>query len=60
MDELGKFFWKYVSFCVRFRCELANEIYDDILKNQNDAESKIILKTIDRMTKVFANFAKYG
>lgn len=45
---------------VRFSCEMFQGIYDAILENANDEESNVSLQTIDHMSKLFANFAKYG
>lgn len=46
--------------CYVFRCGLADDTYDGILRNSTDNESKISLQTIEYMTKMFTNFAKYG
>lgn len=35
------------------------KIYDEILQNPDDAESKICLQTIENLSKLLANFAKY-
>lgn len=46
--------------CYLFQCGLADHIYDEILRNATDKESQISLQTIEFMTKIFTNFAKYG
>lgn len=39
---------------------MAQSIYDEIKKNADDEKSKICLKTIEYITKIMSNFAKYG
>lgn len=47
------------DLCYLFRCGSIASSYDDILRNATDKESKIALQTIEYMTKLFTNFAKY-
>lgn len=35
-------------------------IYDEILRNKDDEQSKISLRTIENITKLYTNFAKFG
>lgn len=35
-------------------------VYEQILSNKENEESKTALQAIDNMTKLFSNFAKYG
>lgn len=35
-------------------------VYDEIVSNPDDKHSKISLQTIDNLTKLYANFAKFG
>lgn len=46
--------------CYLYRCNKIDETYDEILRNTTDKQSKISLQTIEYMTKLFTNFAKYG
>lgn len=48
------------DLCYVFQCGLADGVYDEILRNMTDKESRISLQTIEYMTKIFTNFAKYG
>lgn len=43
-----------------FSFGMLQNIYDEILNNQADEQSKISLRAIENMTKIYANFAKYG
>lgn len=38
---------------------MALPIYDEILNNREDEQSKISLQTIEYITKLFTNFAKF-
>lgn len=42
------------------RCVSAQSYYDEITTNENDEQSKISSATIDVVTQIFTNFAKYG
>lgn len=48
------------DLCYLFRCDKIANVYDEILRNTTDKESIIALQTIEYMTKLFTNFAKYG
>lgn len=45
---------------ILIRCEYIQIVYDEILKNKDDEESKVSLRAIDNITKLLTNFAKYG
>lgn len=36
------------------------DVYQEIIKSKDDAESQVCLKTIENFTKILTNFAKYG
>lgn len=46
--------------CYFYRCYVAQQLYDEIMNNKNDEQSKISFQTIDYITTLFTNFAKYG
>lgn len=48
------------DLCYVFRCDKISDKYDEILRNTTDKDSKIALQSIEYMTKLFTNFAKYG
>lgn len=48
------------DICHVFRCDSIQNVYDEILQNPNDKQSKIALDTIEYLTKLYTNFAKYG
>lgn len=48
------------EICVYCRCTFLQTVYDEIIQNKDDEQSKISLRTIDDMTKLFTNFAKFG
>lgn len=48
------------DLCYLFKCDVAQKIYDDVVRNRHDKQSKICLKTIDYITTLFTNMAKYG
>lgn len=43
-----------------YRCSVALPVYDEILSNKNDEQSKISFQAIEFMTTLYTNFAKYG
>lgn len=59
MNELN-FSFSLLDAFIPFRCAATQDTYDEILKNPNDEQSQIALNTIENMTKLYANFAKYG
>lgn len=64
-SEIGKKyeFWFNSVFLyskLTFRCGFVRQIYDEILQNPNDEQSQISMRAIEQMTKLYANFAKYG
>lgn len=45
---------------LNLRCAFAQQFYDEVDSNENDEQSKVSRETIDKMTKIFTDFAKYG
>ncbi|XP_055303123.1 carboxylic ester hydrolase-like [Sitodiplosis mosellana] len=43
-----------------FRSNVAQSIYDEILNNKDDKESKVITQAIENLSRIITNFAKYG
>lgn len=41
-------------------CGIEQSNYDKIINTPDNEQSKISLKIIENITKVFSNFAKYG
>ncbi|XP_055301656.1 esterase B1-like [Sitodiplosis mosellana] len=48
------------DLCYIFRCRNAQPFYDEALSTPDDEQSKISLRAVENITKLFANFAKYG
>lgn len=42
------------------RCGFAPKFYDQVFENQSDEAARTSLQAIERFTKLFTNFAKYG
>lgn len=43
-----------------FSMKFLDDLYNNILETNDDAETQITLKTIELMTKLYGNFVKYG
>lgn len=55
------YFLSYVnSTIIVQRFKSAQALYDEVLNNKDDEESKISLSVIDNIASLFANFAKHG
>lgn len=50
----------FTNYLNNFSCDVMQAAYEKILANKDAEESKISLRTIKNITKLFANFAKYG
>lgn len=48
-----------ISTFAQNRCRLLDEKYQEMFKNPNSV-NKVAYKTMDRMTKLWSNFAKFG
>lgn len=39
---------------------MIQSLYDEIIKNKDDEQSKISIRAIENISKIITNFAKYG